>query len=103
MSAIFFGETNPLVMQYVQPTAGQTVNINPNTDVLMVDPAGLLLTLTIVLPSAADGKRVGIGCSQIITTLTLTGTIVGALTTMALGGFAEFVFSGSASKWFRTG
>lgn len=93
----------PMTIQYVTPTTGQSVTILPGTDVLAIDPAGLLAALTVVLPTGSDGKRVNIGSSQVLTALTVTGTIVGTLTTLGLGGFAEFVFSASSSKWFRTG
>ena len=107
MPASFYQDPQTLpaiVVQYAQPTTGATVNINSNTDILAVDPAGLLLTLTVALPSSPrDGKIIKIAASQVITTLTLTGSIVGSLTTLALGGFAEFVFCSSANKWFRAG
>lgn len=107
MPAIFYKDPqtmSQMVVQYAQPSAGATVNINSNTDILALDPAGLLLTLTVTLPSSPpDGKIIKIAASQIITTLTLTGTVVGSLTSLALGGFAEYVFSSSANKWFRAG
>lgn len=93
----------PINIQYVAPTTGQSVTILPGTDLLAIDPAGTLATLTIVLPTGSEGKTVKIGASQILTLLTVTGTIVGTLTSLGLGGFAEFVFSASSSKWFRTG
>lgn len=97
------GISAPAVIQYAQPTTGQSVTIADTTDTLMLDPAGTLATLTVVLPTGAQGKRVTISSSQILTALTITGTIVGTLTTLALGGFAQFTYSSSASKWFRTG
>lgn len=90
-------------VQYAAPTTGTSVTILAPTDVLLLDPAGTLLALTVVLPTGADGKKIKIGSSQAITTLTVTGTIVGTLAGMALAGFAEFIYSGAASKWFRTG
>lgn len=90
-------------VQYAQPTTGQSVTMD-NVSTLLVDPAGTLATLTIVLPTApADKQRAKIGSSQIITVLTVTGTIVGTLTTLALGGYAEFIWYSAASKWFRVG
>ena len=93
----------PVKTQYVTPTTGQSVTVNPDTDILLVDPAGTLATLTIVLPTGQDGKKVKIASAQILTALTVTGTIVGTLTTLALAGFAEFVYSSTAAKWFRSG
>lgn len=100
----WFSTATVVSTQYSQPTAGQTVTASTGINMLFVDPAGTLLTLTIVLPaSPVDGQVFNIACSQIITTLTITGTIVGTLTTMALGGYARFVYSATASKWFRAG
>lgn len=94
-----FGST-----QYAQPTTGQTVTANPGVAALFIDPAGTLATLTVVLPaSPVEGQGFEMGSSQILTALTITGTIVGTLTTLALGGFARFRYSATASKWFRTG
>lgn len=90
--------------QYVQPTTGQTVTANVGVNALLIDPVGTLVALTVTLPpSPVEGQSFMIGCSQIITTLTITGTIVGTLTTLAVGGFARFCYSATASKWFRVG
>lgn len=95
---------NVVVTQYATPTTGQTVTASSGVNALLLDPSGTLLALTVVLPSGpVDGQVFMIGCSQIITTLTITGTIVGTLTTFALGGFARFCYSGSGAKWFRVG
>lgn len=93
----------PLSVQYAQPTTGQTVT-GDGSRIILIDPAGTLATLTVVLPaSPVNGQECIIAASQILTALTITGTIVGTLTTMALGGFARFVYSATASKWFRAG
>lgn len=92
--------------QYTQPTVGQTVTVNNTGTInLLIDPAGTLATLTVTMPATpTDGDTVSIGTSQIITALTMNGgTLVGPLTTMALGGFATYIFGGTAAKWFRVG
>lgn len=93
----------PSVVQEAIPTAGQSVMILDTSDVLFLNPAGTLATLTVVLPTGGAGRRVTISSAQLITLLTITGTIVGTLTTLALGGFAEFIYSATTSKWYRTG
>lgn len=99
-----FPATNLRRVQYAAPTTGQTVTALASTDVLQIDPAGTLATLTVVLPaSPVDGQDFTVCTSQIITTLTVTGSIVGTLTTMALGGFARFSYSATAAKWMRAG
>lgn len=90
-------------VQYATPTTGQTVTCD-GSSVVMINPAGTLATLTVTLPaSPVDGQDVLICASQIVTALTITGTIVGTLTTLAVAGFARFVYSATASKWFRAG
>lgn len=92
--------------QYVTPTTGSTVTVNSNGYVrLLIDPAGSLLALTVALPSSpTDGDKVEICSTQAITTLTISGgTVIGTLTTMAIGTFAHYIFNGTAAKWFRIG
>lgn len=90
--------------QYAAPTTGQTVTAAVTTGVLFIDPAGTLAALTVVLPAGpVDGQIFRMATSQILTALTITGTIVGTLTTLAAAGSAQFIYSASGSKWFRTG
>lgn len=93
----------PLSVQYATPTTGATVT-GDGSRVIIINPAGTLANLTVVLPAApVDGQVCILATSQILTALTITGTIVGTLTTLALGGFATFVYSATAAKWFRAG
>lgn len=91
--------------QYVTPATGATVTVNSNGHVMLfVNPAGTLATLTITLPSSpTDGDRVTLGSSQIVTGLTMNGgTVIGALSTMAVATFATYTYSSNSSNWFRT-
>lgn len=93
-------------VQYSAPTTGSTVTVNSNGhSVLFINPAGTILALTITLPSSpADGDRITLGSSQVVTGLTMNGgTIIGALTALAVATFATYCFSSSASSWFRIG
>lgn len=100
----FYAPSSQPVTQYAAPTTGQTVTIAAGTEVLQIDPAGTIAALTVALPSApVNGQRCIICCSQIITVLTITGTIVGTLTSFAVGGFAQFSYSTTAAKWMRAG
>lgn len=92
--------------QYVTPTTGSTVSVNTNGRVILfINPAGTLLALTVALPSSpTDQDSVKVFSSQAITTLTMSnGTIVGPLTTMAIGTFAEYTYFSDTSSWARTG
>ena len=99
--------TLPVVItQYAAPTTGGTVNISSGGDVaLILNPSGTLAALTVNFPSApVDGDRIVIASSQIITALTMgNGAMVGTLTSLAVPGFAYFIFSTTAGKWFRGG
>lgn len=92
-------------VQAAAPATGNTVVVSAGTTALLLNPAGTLATLTITLPSSpVDGQTLSIGTSQILTSLTVNGgTIVGTLTTLALGGYAYFVYGATAAKWFRCG
>ena len=92
-------------VQAVAPATGNTVVVSAGTTALLLSPAGTLATLTITLPSSpVNGQALVIATSQALTALTVNGgTIVGTLTTLALGGFAYFVYDSATSKWFRCG
>ena len=94
------------VKQYVAPVTGATVAVNTDGYInLLINPAGTLATLTITVPaSPTDGDRVRIGATQIVTALTMNGgTIVGALVSLAVGGFATYVYNSDSVKWLRVG
>lgn len=93
-------------IQYETPTTGATVTVSATGHIkLIIDPAGTLATLTVTLPGTPQNNdMVQLGSSQIVTALTMNGgTVVGALTTLAVGGFATYVYSSTAVKWFRVG
>lgn len=93
-------------VQYTTPTTGTTITVNVSGNVsLLIDPAGALLALTLTLNgSPSDGDTFTISSSQAVTTLTMSGgTIIGALTTLAIATFAEYMYSATGSKWFRIG
>lgn len=93
-------------VQYSAPTTGSTVTVNSSGNVkLLLNPAGTLATLTVTFPSSpSDGDMVQVGCSQIVTALTMNGgTIIGALGSFAVGGAGTWVFSATGSNWIKTG
>lgn len=96
------------LFEYSAPTTGATVTMAANTRRQILEPAGTLATLTVVLPpSPVDGQVVGVGTSQIITTLTVnsgTGgaTVVAAPTTLALGSVFSMLYRSTGNKWFPT-
>lgn len=97
------------VIQYATPTNGSTTVINIGATALVLDNASLLATATVTLPaSPVDGQRVVICSGAGVTLLTLNGgTIKGTMASLAVNGYARFIYSASANSgagaWFRTG
>lgn len=85
------------VVQTATPTTGQTVVMTDSSQsgTLYLTPAGTLAALTVTLLSNANsviGQIRRIGTNNIITTLTINGaaSILGTVTTIALGVSASF-------------
>lgn len=93
-------------VQYATPTTGQTITASVSGNVsLLINPAGTLVALTLALnPSPSDGDIINIASSQVVTGFTMSGgTVIGALTSLAVASFACYQFSATASQWFRIG
>lgn len=91
-------------IQYATPTTGSTITASTSGNVtLLINPAGTLLALTVALnASPSDGDALTIASSQAITGFTMSGgTVIGALTTMAVGTFATYMYSATSAQWFR--
>lgn len=96
----------PVTTQTVTPTTGTTVSINMARKLsFFINPAGSLLALTVNMPSSPqDGDEVNISTSQVITGVTMAnGSIINALTSLVLGGFATYVYSTTVGSWMRVG
>lgn len=94
------------ITQYTTPATGATLTANDGANLkLIINPAGTILALTLALnASPADGDILSFCSSQAVTGFTMTGgTIVGPLTTLAIGTFASYIYNGTATKWFRIG
>ena len=98
-----------LTKQTASPTStGFTVTVAASTEDkiwLVLSPTGAFATGTIVLPVNADtfdGQSVLVTCSQAITTLTVTGTgtINGAPTSLIANSFFEVKYNASVGQWF---
>jgi hypothetical protein len=93
-------------VQYVTPTTGSTINASTLGNVsLLINPTGSLLALTLALnASPSDGDKISIASSQVVTGFTMTGgTVIGALTSLAIASFATYEYSATANQWFRIG
>lgn len=108
MTAVISG-TNGLLQSYdyQAPTTGFSYTFAAGTQVLVMNPAGTLATGTITMPaSPSDGMTVRFSSSQIITALTVSAntgqSIVSAVTTLAAGGGAAYIYRLANTTWYRT-
>lgn len=86
--------------------SGSTIVLTTSTNTLLYDNASTAAALTITLPSSSlvNGQEISIATRSAITALTVNGgTIYGAPTTLAAGGFATFIYSSTGAAWFRKG
>ena len=108
MTAVLSG-TNGLLQSYDYQvlTTGFTYTFAAGTQVLVINPAGTLATGTITMPaSPADGMTIRFSSSQIITALTVSAntgqSIVSAVTTLAAGSGAAYIYRLANTTWYRT-
>jgi hypothetical protein len=108
MTAVLSG-TNGLLQSYDYQvlTTGFTYTFAAGTQVLVINPAGTLATGTITMPaSPADGMTIRFSSIQIITALTVSAntgqSIAAAVTTLAAGGGAAYIYRLANTTWYRT-
>jgi hypothetical protein len=93
-------------IQTVTPSTGDTVTVTSGRNVvLIVNPASSLLLLTINMAgSPQHGDIVALASTQAISTVTMGGgTFVGAVASLAIGGFSSLLFHSTIGKWLRIG
>jgi len=102
--------TNGLIQayDYQTPTTGFSYTFASGVQTLVMNPAGTLATGTITMPaSPADGMTIRFSSSQIITALTVSAnsgqSIVAAVTSLVLGGSAQYIYRATNSTWYRIG
>jgi hypothetical protein len=100
------------VIQYAAPAStGFTVPITDSSASvwLVLTPSGTLAAGTITLPAVAncvESQEVLVSSSQIVTALTINtngANIVGAPTTIVVGGFFRLRFEPVLKTWYRVG
>ena len=87
-------------------TTGFILIVDSDVDILILEPAGVLATGTVILPpQPGDEQIIGLTSTQIITVLTLLPnsghSISNAITTINSGGFAYYLYRESNSTWYR--
>ena len=96
-----------LTYQYHTPTTGSTNTMLDTSDMMIVNPAGTLASLTVVLATcsaAYDGKKAKVGFDNTITALTVNataGTVANAPTTVTAGTGFEWLCRGADTTWYR--
>lgn len=98
----------PLVYTYNAPAAAASLTIGNGVQALVLEPAGVIATLTVTMAAAPkDGETVIISTTQTITALTLSPnggqTIVNPVTALAANAFVRYLYRASSSKWYRIG
>lgn len=102
------------VLTYNVPVTGDTITLTNVTRQLIVEPAGTIAALTVVLPAAStlvNGQKLGICGTAIVTTLTMTAgsgtTISNAATAMLVpvatgaGSCPEWTYRTANTTWYR--
>ena len=102
--------TNGLIQayDYQTPTTGFSYTFASGVQTLVMNPAGTLATGTITMPATpADGMTIRFSSSQIITALTVSAnsgqSIVSAVTSLVLGGSAQYIYRATNTTWYRIG
>lgn len=103
----------PLVMtgavaQDAAPLTGVSITIGAGVSQLVLDPAGTIAALTVVLPTAAqliDGQEFKMSSTQTVTTLTITagsGTTIVSTAITTLGpttAAVDLIYHAATAKW----
>lgn len=89
------------------PSTGFSITVGNRTNVLTLNPAGVLATGAITMPaSPVDGMPVEVSTTQTVTSLTVspnTGqTINNAPTTLLAGSGFKYFYNKTAATWYRT-
>ena len=94
-----------LVKQYSTLTSGTITIVDTKQDIQLIhNESSLAATLTINFPATpTDGQIFSIASILGVTLLTLFSTlsIVAAITSLAAGGFASYMYDITANKWIR--
>ncbi len=89
------------------PTTGNVITLPADAELVLLKHGSTIAALEIVMPSATarDGQVVTVSSLSAVTALTFTVgsgyTAVGALTALAAGGFATYIFDKPGKAWRR--
>lgn len=90
-------------IQRFTPTTGATIVVAANESQVIhviIEPVGTIAVLTITPPVCTNGQKIIIMSTQIITAITITGSVF-LLSTLGLNSNAGFIFNSSNSTWYK--
>lgn len=94
-----------MIKQISTATSGTVTAIDTKQNLQLIhNAASLAITLTISFPvTPTDGQTFSVVSVLGVTTLTLSSalTILGGITTLAVTGFATYMYESSLNQWFR--
>ena len=95
-------------INYQVPLTGFSITLGNTDNNLILKPAGTLASGTITMPaSPIDGQLVTISSTQVVTALTVNAnagqTLNGTITTIAVNGYASWVYRSADTTWYRMG
>jgi len=97
--------SNAQITQYSTNTSGTITCVNTKQDLVVVHEAGVTLSLTLAFPAnPSDGQKVTFTSVGGVTSLNITaaiGTIINALTGMAAGSPATYMYYSATDKWYK--
>lgn len=107
-SALQRAFSKPLSYTYNAPAAAASLTIGNGIQALVLEPAGVIATLTVTTCAAPkDGETFIISTTQTVTALTLSPnagqTIVNPVTTLAQNTSVRYIYRLSTTKWYRIG
>ena len=95
-------------INYQVPLTGFSITLGNTDNNLILKPAGTLASGTVTMPvSPIDGQLVTISSTQVVTALTVSAnagqTLNGTITTIAVNGYASWVYRSADTTWYRMG
>lgn len=93
------------VSNFQTPSSGFVIQLDNNSGMLLLDPAGALASGTITLPlNPIDQQRVEVSSTKAITVLTINAvgqTVTNAPTTLAAGTGFTYYYRLANKTWYR--
>ena len=91
---------------YQTPLTGTAITFGAGVTQLVLNPAGTLATLTIIMPaSPIDGQKVFFSSTQVITALTVSPnsgqSVADPQSSLTVGGSGGYIYRSANTTWYR--